>query len=73
MVLNKRKSEKTGDQVECPHCHELADLSVTKKERFTFLCHNCGLQCFSRGDESEKWFGKLVQKARERVAQREKK
>ncbi len=69
MVSDKRKAEKTSDQVECPHCHELADLLVTKKGRFTFLCHSCGLQCFSRGAESEKWFGKLVEKARERPAQ----
>ena len=72
-MSEKRKSVETGDQVECPHCHELANLSVTKSGRFTFLCHNCGLQCFSRGDKSEKWFGELVKKARERLAQRKKK
>lgn len=69
MVLEKRKAEKTADHVECPHCHELTDLLVTRKGRSMFLCHNCGLQCFSRGAESEKWFGKLVERARERLAQ----
>lgn len=68
MISEKRKAEKTGDLVQCPHCHNLANLQVTKKGRSMFLCHNCGLQCFSRGTESEKWFGKLVEKAREKLA-----
>ena len=68
-MSEKGKAEKTGDQVQCPYCHELADLLVTKKGRSMFLCHNCGLQCFSRRPESEKWFGKLVDKARERLEQ----
>lgn len=68
MVSDRRKAEKAGDQLECPHCGELADLLVTRKGRSMFLCHNCGLQCFSRGTESEKWFGKLVEKVREKQA-----
>lgn len=67
-MSEKRKAVKTGDQVECPHCQELAALLVTKKGRSIFLCHNCGLQCFSRRFESEEWFGKLVERARERLA-----
>ena len=55
-------SQDTGKKVVCPSCGEECQLLASKKGRFLFLCKGCGLQCFSRGKESEKWFGKLIKK-----------
>ena len=60
--LNKA-SQDTGKKVLCPSCGNKARLLVSKTGRLLFLCHNCGLQCFSRGELSEKWFAKLVREA----------
>jgi len=59
---NMVASQDTGKKVLCPSCGEECRLLVSKKGRFLFLCKGCGLQCFSRGKESEKWFGKLIKK-----------
>lgn len=55
-------SQDTGKKVLCPSCGEECRLLVSKKGRFLFLCKGCGLQCFSRGKVSEKWFGGLIMK-----------
>jgi len=59
---NMAASQDTGKKVSCPSCGEECRLLVSKKGRFLFLCKGCGLQCFSRGEKSEKWFGKLTKK-----------
>ena len=56
-------SQYTGKNVLCPSCGNKARLLASKTGRFLFLCHNCGLQCFSRGELSEKWFIELIKKA----------
>ena len=63
---NMAASQDTGKKVLCPSCGEECRLLVSKKGRFLFLCKGCGLQCFSRGKESVKWFGKLVIKEAEK-------
>lgn len=59
---NKAASQDTGKKVLCPSCGEECRLLVSKKGRYLFLCKGCGLQCFSRGEESIKWFAKLIKK-----------
>jgi len=59
----KMGAQDIGKKVACPCCGNKARLLVSRTKRFLFLCHNCGLQCFSRGELSQKWFSKLVREA----------
>jgi hypothetical protein len=52
----------TGKYIICPSCKTETELKITKNDRPTFLCLNCGLHCFSRLDKSQQWFVNLVNK-----------
>jgi predicted RNA-binding Zn-ribbon protein involved in translation (DUF1610 family) len=61
--LKSAKARDTGEKVRCPSCGTMVPLLLSKSDRFLFLCLDCGLQCFSRGNRCNQWFAKLVKEA----------
>lgn len=59
-MTDRTKSEKTGVLAECPSCHNVVEFLRSKTGRLLFLCSNCRLQVFDRGDGCKPWFAQLV-------------
>lgn len=58
--LKSAKARDTGKKLRCPSCGTIVPLLLSKSDRFLFLCLDCGLQCFSRGNRCNLWFARLM-------------